>query len=119
MAATRAGMPRFSRRKSIWRYCFLWPPPRCQLVISPCELRPPERFLDSTKDFSGVCLVTSLLSSMVMKRLEAVYGLKLFSAIAACLLPAPSLVQFFRSDYLGATSDYNFTCFLRTLPRIL
>src|ERR1700730_10512121 len=51
------------------------------MVISPCELRPPERFFGSTSDFSGVCLVISLLSSMVTKRRDAVYGLKLFSAI--------------------------------------
>src|SRR3979490_2184572 len=81
MAATRAGIPFFSRRKSIVRYCFLCPPPRCQIVISPWELRPPERFFGSTSDFSGVCLVISLLSSMVTKRRDAVYGLKLFSAI--------------------------------------
>src|ERR1700737_4148611 len=80
MAATRAGMPFFSRRKSIERYCFLCPP-RCQMVISPLELRPPVRFFGSTSDFSGVCLVISLLSSMVTKRRDAVYGLKLFSAI--------------------------------------
>src|SRR3977135_4163091 len=49
--------------------------------ISPWELRPPERFFGSTSDFSGVCLVISLLSSMVTKRRDAVYGLKLFSAI--------------------------------------
>src|SRR5579863_1397475 len=81
MAATRAGMPFFSRRKSMARYCFLCPPPRCQMVISPCALRPPERFLGSTRAFSGVSLVTSLLSSMVIKRREAVYGLNVFSAI--------------------------------------
>src|ERR1700687_4853963 len=81
MAATRAGIPFFSRRKSIERYCFLCPPPRCQMVISPWALRPPVRFFGSTSDFSGVCLVISLLSSMVTKRRDAVYGLKLFSAI--------------------------------------
>src|SRR5258708_20449592 len=81
MAATRAGMPFFSRRKSIERYCFLCQPPRCQIVISPWALRPPVRFFGSTSAFSGVCLVISLLSSMVTKRRDAVYGLKLFSAI--------------------------------------
>src|SRR5260370_16889907 len=81
MAATGAGIPSFSRRKSIERYCFLCPPPRCQIVTSPWALRPPERFFGSTSAFSGVCLVISLLSSMVTKRRDAVYGLKLFSAI--------------------------------------
>src|SRR6202790_1555925 len=87
MAATRAGIPVFSRRKSIVRYCFLCPPPRCQMVISPWEFRPPVRFFVSTSDFSGSCLVISLLSSMVTKRRDAVYGLKLLSAIT--LLSSP------------------------------
>src|SRR6202158_6042375 len=81
MAATRAGMPFFSRRKSIERYCFLCPPPRCQIVISPGAWRPPVRFCGSTSYFSAVCLVISFLSSMVTKRRDAVYGLKRFSAI--------------------------------------
>src|SRR5580765_4898790 len=61
MAATLAGIPFFSRRKSMARYCFLWPPPRCQMVIS-------------------------LLSSIVRKRRDAVYGLKVFSAIVFLVL---------------------------------
>src|SRR5689334_18284876 len=104
MAATRAGMPFFSRRKSIERYCFLCPPPRCQMVISPCALRPPERFFGSTRAFSGVCLVTSLLSSMVMKRRDAVYGLKVLSAITLTLFlslaPARSAGPSRRAPYL-------------------
>src|SRR6476646_8205481 len=86
MAATFAGMPFFSRRKSMARYCFLWPPPRCQMVISPWALRPPVRFLGSTKAFSGVSLVISLLSSIVRKRRDAVYGLKVLSAIVFLVL---------------------------------
>src|ERR1700688_2536591 len=85
MAATRAGMPFFSRRKSIERYCFLCPPPRCHMVISPHALRPPVRFFGSTRAFSGVCLVISLLSSIVIKRRDAVYGLNVFSAITLTL----------------------------------
>src|SRR5579862_4725735 len=79
-------MPFFSRRKSTVRYCRLCPPPRCHEVTSPCELRPPLRFLLSTSDFSGVCFVNSLLSSMVTNRREAVYGLKLFSGMVLFLL---------------------------------
>src|SRR6516162_7213887 len=86
MAATLAGIPSFSRRKSMDRYLRACPPPRCHEVTSPCELRPPVRFFDSTSDFSGVCLVMSLLSSMVRKRREGVYGLYVFSAIIDCLL---------------------------------
>src|SRR5262244_2061527 len=83
IAATFAGTPLLSRRKSTLRYCFLWPPPRCQTTTSPWLLRPPERFFGSRSRFSGVSLVISFLSSTVMNRLEAVYGLKLFSPIAA------------------------------------
>src|SRR5690348_14844736 len=79
--ATFAGMPILSRRKSIVRYFFWWPPPRCHIVTSPCALRPPVRFLDSVSDFSGVCFVISLLSSIVRKRRAGVYGLNVFSAI--------------------------------------
>src|SRR5271169_6255074 len=83
MAATLAGTPILSRRKSMARYLRAWPPPRCHEVISPWELRPPVRFFDSTSDFSGVCLVISLLSSMVRKRRDGVYGLNVFIAIVA------------------------------------
>src|ERR1043166_6706139 len=86
IASTLAGTPSLSRRKSILRYCFLWPPPRCQTETSPWLLRPPERFFGSNKPFSGVCLVIWLLSRTVINRRDAVYGLKLFSAIAACYL---------------------------------
>src|SRR5271155_1097907 len=81
--ATFAGIPIFSRRKSIDRYRRACPPPRCHEVISPWELRPPVRFFDSLSDFSGVCLVISLLSSIVRNRRDGVYGLNVFSAIVA------------------------------------
>src|ERR1700753_1104825 len=81
--ATFAGTPTLSRRKSTWRYCFLWPPPRCHTTISPWLLRPPERFFASSKDFSGVSLVMWILSRTVINRRDAVYGLKLFSPIAS------------------------------------
>src|SRR5712671_6117752 len=86
MAATFAGTPTLSRRKSTWRYCFLCPPPRCQITISPWLLRPPERFFGSSSAFSGSCLVIWLLSRTVINRRDAVYGLKLFSPIAASYL---------------------------------
>src|ERR1700752_2451342 len=83
MAATLAGTPSLSRRKSTTRYCFLWPPPRCQTTTSPRLLRPPERFFGSSRAFSGSCLVIWLLSKTVINRRDAGYGLKLFSPIAA------------------------------------
>src|ERR1700733_1026964 len=113
IAATFAGTPTLSRRKSTWRYCFLWPPPRCHTTISPWLLRPPERFFGSSNDFSGVSLVMWLLSKTVINRRDAVYGLKLFSPIASlpltflrrCNFPcgAPSTYCF--SHLL----DFNFT----------
>src|SRR5258708_8994505 len=88
IASPLAGTPSLSRRKSILRYCFLCPPPRCQTEISPWLLRPPERFFGSKRLFSGVCLVIWLFSSTVINRRDAVYGLKLFSPISASC-PAP------------------------------
>src|SRR5260370_23458565 len=97
MAATFAGIPVLSRRKSIDRYLRACPPPRCHEVTSPWSLRPPVRFFDSVSDFSGVSLVISLLSSMVRKRRDGVYGLNVFSAIGASSLKegvsAPKLCQ--------------------------
>src|SRR6202040_2840519 len=93
MAATFAGMPTLSRRKSTLRYCLLCPPPRCQITISPWLLRPPVRFFGSSSAFSGSCLVMWLLSTTVMNRRDAVYGLKLFSPIAASYLLAANLSQ--------------------------
>src|SRR5271170_8273879 len=94
IAATFAGIPVFSRRKSTLRYFCACPPPRCHAVISPCEFRPPVRFCTSTSDFSGVCLVISLLSSMVRKRRDGVYGLNVFIAIVASYrFPSNSLAR--------------------------
>src|SRR5690349_7748256 len=64
MAATFAGTPTLSRRKSTWRYCFF----------------------GSSRAFTGSCLVIWLSSRTVINRRDAVYGLKLFSAIAASYL---------------------------------
>src|ERR1700723_3221341 len=89
MAATFAGIPFFPRRKPTCRYFCVCPPPRCQAVISPCEFRPPVRFCDSTSDFSGVCLVISLLSSIVRKRRDGVYGLNVLIGIGASTSPFP------------------------------
>src|SRR5215475_11603700 len=86
IAATLAVTPSLSRRKSTTRYCFLWPPPRCHTTTSPWLLRPPDRFFGSSRLFSGVSFVISLLSSTVMKRRDAVYGLKLLIPISASYL---------------------------------
>src|SRR6266436_3199156 len=107
--STLAGTPSLSRRKSILRYCFLWPPPRCQIEISPWLLRPPERFFGSSNAFSGVSLVIWLLSRTVINRRDAVYGLKLFSPIATSYLFARSCC------YHRATSTSQLTALGRVL----
>src|SRR5580700_6020427 len=114
MAATLAGIPVFSRRKSTLRYFCACPPPRCQEVISPCEFRPPVRFCTSTSDFSGVCLVISLLSSMVRKRRDGVYGLNVFIAIVAsyrfpsnCVASCVPVPLFLPAAHFGPTSKLN------------
>src|ERR1700691_3695683 len=109
--ATFAGTPTLSRRKSTWRYCFLWPPPRCHTTISPWLFRPPERFFGSSNDFSGVSLVMWLLSKTVINRREAVYGLKLFSPIATSYLFARS------GCHCRATSTSLLTALGRVLPK--
>src|SRR5271155_3330294 len=110
MAATFAGIPVFSRRKSTCRYFCAWPPPRCQAVISPCEFRPPVRFCDSTSDFSGVCLVISLLSSMVRKRRDGVYGLNVLIGIGASTYPLLCSAKF-------RLLRFNFLSWLKYFPR--
>src|SRR5271154_4243760 len=102
--ATFAGTPIFSRRKSTWRYCFLCPPPRCQMTISPWLLRPPERFFGSSNAFSGVSLVIWLLSRTVINRRDAVYGLKLFSPIATSYLFCAFLLRLLRDINFFFTS---------------
>src|SRR5918992_1112440 len=78
MCATLAGTPSLSLRlKSISRYCRLWPPPWCRVVIRPCTFRPP--FLDSgaSSDFSGVDRVISAKSATLEPRRPGVVGLYL------------------------------------------
>src|SRR5574341_291006 len=59
MAATVAGMLCLSRLKSIRRYICLCPPPRCRHVMRQRPLRPPVFLSGTSRDFSGVRLVTS------------------------------------------------------------
>src|SRR6266404_317525 len=89
---------------------------------TPWLLRPPERFFDSTSAFSGSCLVMWLLSTTVMNRRDAVYGLKLFSPIAASYLlnafssPIVPVLQVLRVlDHLLAFGEFH-VCFLPVAP---
>ena len=53
IAATLAGTPSLSRRKSTTRYFCLCPPPRWREVMRPYELRPPVRGFGLVSDRSG------------------------------------------------------------------
>src|SRR5579883_2413504 len=75
IAATTAGIPALSRLKSIMRYAFFAPPPINRDVMRPRLLRPPVRFLVSTSDFSGRCLVMSSRETTVWKRRVGAVGL--------------------------------------------
>jgi len=57
------------------RYLRLAPPPLCRTVILPCAFRPAFFFMWTTKDLSGLDLVISAKSEVVMCLREGVYGL--------------------------------------------
>src|ERR1051325_2773391 len=84
IAATLAGTPNFSRRKSMRRYCRLWPPPRYRDVIWPLLLRPPVPRFGSSSDFSGVGFVISSQSDTERNRVAGVTGLN-------CRMPMSAL----------------------------
>src|SRR5690349_4562926 len=83
MCATLAGTPSLSlRRKSISRYCRLWPPPWCRVVMRPWTLRPPFLGSGTSRDFSGVDRVISAKSATLEPRRPGVVGLYLRIAIS-------------------------------------
>src|ERR1700685_2715082 len=75
IVATLAGTPFLLRRKSMIRYCCLWPPPRWRAVLRPWLLRPPELGLGASRDFSGRSRVISEKSETVWKRRPGLVGL--------------------------------------------
>src|SRR3954466_11773542 len=78
MCATLAGTPSLSTRlKSISRYCRLWLPPWCRVVIRPWTLRPPFLGSGASSDFSGVDRVISAKSATLEPRRPGVVGLYL------------------------------------------
>src|SRR5580698_2423757 len=81
IAATLAGMPSLLRRKSMTRYCCLWPPPRWRDVLRPWLLRPPLCGLGASNDFSGRSRVISEKSETVWKRRPGLVGLRERSGI--------------------------------------
>src|SRR2546422_6655788 len=85
MWATLAGMPSLSRRKSMIRYCCLWPPPWCRVVILPCTLRPAFFGLGTTRDRSGRGRVISEKSEKDIPRRPGVVGLAFRTPMARSL----------------------------------
>src|SRR3954452_6006054 len=78
MCATLAGTPSLSlRRKSISRYCRLWPPPWCRVVMRPWTLRPPFLGSGASSDFSAVDRVISAKSAPLEPRRPGGVGLYL------------------------------------------
>src|ERR687889_719631 len=78
MCATLAGTPSLSLRlKSISRYCRLWPPPWCRVVMRPWTLRPPFLGSGASRLFSGVDRVISAKSATLEPRRPGVVGLYL------------------------------------------
>src|SRR6266513_6251709 len=95
-AATLAGMPNFSRRKSIRRYRRLCPPPCQRLVMWPLLLRPPVRRNGSSSEFSGSVFVTSAKSETERNRVPGVIGRNCRMPISA--LEHGDRVAFFERD---------------------
>src|SRR5215467_3901048 len=83
IVVTLAGTPNLLRRKSILRYCRLWPPPWCRVVTWPLLLRPPVRRSGSSSARSGVVSVTSAKSETERNRVAAVTGLNCRMPISA------------------------------------
>ena len=76
MAATTAGIPVLSRRKSTRRYRRLCPPPCCQTVVRPWALRPPDLLTRPvTSDRSGRWRVRSEKSDALIPRRPGEVGL--------------------------------------------
>src|ERR671919_337422 len=74
ISATRPGIPNLFRLKSIFRYWRLCPPPRCREVRWPRLFRPPDFFIGSSSDFSGVSRVISSNPDTLRNRVPAVIG---------------------------------------------
>src|SRR2546429_9689369 len=90
IAATLAGTPNFSRRKSMRRYCRLWPPPRYRAVMWPLLLRPPVPRFGSSSDFSGVVFVISPKSDTERNRVAGVTGFDCRMPLSALEHPVPA-----------------------------
>src|ERR671918_1539232 len=83
ISATRPGIPNLFRLKSIFRYWRLCPPPRCREVRWPRLFRPPDFFIGSSSDFSGVSRVISSNPDTLRNRVPAVIGRNCLMLISA------------------------------------
>src|ERR671919_1219796 len=83
ISATRPGIPNLFRLKSIFRYWRLCPPPRCREVMCPRLFRPPDFFIGSSSDFSGVSRVISSNPDTERNRVAAVMGRNCLMLISA------------------------------------
>src|SRR5579872_5942874 len=83
IVATLAGIPSLSRRKSMIRYCCLWPPPWCRVVIRPWALRPARFGFGTVSDRSGLVEVISEKSANDAARRPGVVGLALRTVMAS------------------------------------
>src|SRR5918996_6254372 len=76
-------MPNLFRLKSIFRYWRLCPPPRWRDVRCPRLFRPPDFFIGSSSDFSGVSRVISSNPDTLRNRVPAVIGRNCLMLISA------------------------------------
>src|SRR6059036_3452444 len=83
IAATLAGTPNFSRRKSMRRYWRLWPPPRQRVVMWPLLFRPPDFVSGSVRERSGSVFVTFAEAQTRGERVPALTRLNCSMAISA------------------------------------
>src|SRR3569623_1995568 len=83
--STVAGTSHLRRLKSTMRYRRLAPPPRKRTAIRPPPPRPPDLVRPSTRDFSGLPLCSSDLSTRIRPRRPGVVGLNCFRAIDPAL----------------------------------
>src|SRR5580704_852549 len=98
MAATFAGTPSLSRRKSTMRYWRLWPPPRWRDVLRPRLLRPPVLALVASSERSGRSRVISEKSATVWNRRPGLVGLRARSGMSSSALEQVDLVARVQRD---------------------
>src|SRR5258708_40041576 len=103
--APLGGVPVLSGLKLMTGYAGLAPPPRNRDEIRPSLLRPPERFLPSTSDFSGRSRVISSRETEVVKRRVGVVGLYFFIGMVKC---SPLNLGVFRHLLAGLQRDVRF-----------